>query len=1315
MWVAGTTRALVLLAIVVVAGLEPSLRAASLLLPADPDSPGELGPPVRGQKRARTAVLNPTVLERQNSPLHRPAPRALRRPSSRLTLNLFSDAVFEAVVERTDYREARRYVARGVIDGVPGSLVLMAVNDEAVAASVLVPGRGVYTVEYAGFGAHRVAELDPESIPGCGPEVHAPAAPVRGRAAARGRGRAAEAGVAAAPAGAEAGEASPPQATPGTAGDNNVVDVMVVYTGAARLNGGGVSGMNSLIDLAIEEANTCYANSEINVRLNLVYRGELSYVETANANTDLSRLATAGDGQLDGVHALRNQYGADVVCLLTETMASYAGLGYVMSPASSSFASYAFSVVKREYAVGQFVFAHEVGHNMGCMHDRQNSTSAGASSYSYGYRFYAGGTQYRTVMAYAPGVRIPYFSNPSVSYLGSATGVASGATSADNARSINETAPVVANFRGTVTQIGLTESAYTRSETNESVTFSVVRSGGMTNTVTVQFSTVDGTAVAGLDYVATNGTLVFGPGETNLTVEVELVRDERHENTEAFQFRLTNPIGAALSTATATVTVSDDDRSTVAFGTTSRSLYESNATATVEVVRTGSTHTEVSVRYATVGGTAAAGADFTAASGVLTFGAEETAKSITVALNDDRLSESNEVFYLRLSNPTNTTLGVATNVTLTIRASDGSLLNLTTSRVYVAENAGAATVTVRRSGTTNTLVSVNYATADNSATNELDYTEVEGRLVFEPGEIVKTVSIPVENDELQTRNRSFHFRLSEPSDARIGLGTNLVVITEDDTSYVGFSASTTVARETNEAVTLTVTRTGRVETEARLGYATVAGTATAEADFEAASGTLEFGAGETSKTLTIGLVDDGRRELPERFQVILSGAVNTTITNATNTVVIYDNDGSWVGFAAAGRTVYESNGVVAVTISRTGAVQTAVSVRYATVAGTALAGSDFVSASGTVFFAEGETNKSVEITVNDDRIAELAEAFYVRLSSPSNTVLTAATNFTVNLRTSDASVLSLTTNRVYVSEGAGSVVLTIRRTGATNNVVTVNYATANNTASSEADYEAESGTLSFESGVTARTVSIAVVNDDRLTRDRSFYFRLSEPRDATLALGTNVVVITENDVSRVGFSGVSRAVYESAGTFTAAVWRTGATNTEVTVRYATANGSAVAGSDYTAASGEVAFAPGETNKTIELTVLADALVETNQTFFVRLSAPTNTSLGTYSNLTVTIQNGSAGNLAAARSAAGVAAGGGTGVVEIKGLTFSADGRLHLRVEGPLGTPFRLEATTNLIDWRPASNEVLVLTDGSFEWIETPDRSVPQRYFRVVPP
>jgi hypothetical protein len=230
------------------------------------------------------------------------------------------------------------------------------------------------------------------------------------------------------------------------------VDMLVVYTGAAQTGAGGVAGMNTLIDLCVARANASFINSRVGVRLRLVRRESVSYTEPGNISTDLDRLSyVAGSakdptGYLDSVLTTRDSVGADLVCMLTETTgSSTSGLAWLYNGGSS----WGISVVKRSGC--ESTFAHEVGHNFGCGHDRENTSGTPLYSYAYGSRFTPEGyAQLRTIMAYSPGQQVPYYSNPDVTYLGAATGVAIGsAGESNNAQVMENTKAGVAAFRST--------------------------------------------------------------------------------------------------------------------------------------------------------------------------------------------------------------------------------------------------------------------------------------------------------------------------------------------------------------------------------------------------------------------------------------------------------------------------------------------------------------------------------------------------------------------------------------------------------------------------------------------------------------------------------------------------------------------------------------------------------------------------------------------------------------------------------------------------------------------------------------------------
>lgn len=261
------------------------------------------------------------------------------------------------------------------------------------------------------------------------------------------------------------------------------IDLMVVFTSATLAAAGSLSALEAEIYFAVAQANLAYFNSNVFHRLNLINITEAPlYTEPAsgfNSNTALSHLRSlplgTGDA-LDFVHALRDQYKADLVMLVAENLfgndgAPVCGSGRVIDPASASSDQDGFSVATRACLGGNYTLAHETGHNLSARHDKPAYTPTAPSSttnYNWGHiepSPVGGATPWRTVMAYntAPcGLtgstycqRLPYFSNPSVYYMGDPTGDINSLgtpTSAlpireDNVQAMANNAGIVAKFR----------------------------------------------------------------------------------------------------------------------------------------------------------------------------------------------------------------------------------------------------------------------------------------------------------------------------------------------------------------------------------------------------------------------------------------------------------------------------------------------------------------------------------------------------------------------------------------------------------------------------------------------------------------------------------------------------------------------------------------------------------------------------------------------------------------------------------------------------------------------------------------------------
>lgn len=229
-----------------------------------------------------------------------------------------------------------------------------------------------------------------------------------------------------------------------------ILDVMVVYTSAARSASGSQANIQNLINLAVAETNIGYERSGINGRMRLVHTAEINYDETilTNANgwgTALGHL-TNQDGVIDEVRSLRDEVGADIVVMMVENM-TYCGIGWLMTP-SYTMDTLGNSLVSRRCATGYYSFGHEIGHNLGAHHDAA-SAAGGTGMYAYSYGYQDPAASFRTIMAYncAAGCpRINHWSNPNISYNGKPTGTAT----ADNARTLNNTFPIAANFRNTM-------------------------------------------------------------------------------------------------------------------------------------------------------------------------------------------------------------------------------------------------------------------------------------------------------------------------------------------------------------------------------------------------------------------------------------------------------------------------------------------------------------------------------------------------------------------------------------------------------------------------------------------------------------------------------------------------------------------------------------------------------------------------------------------------------------------------------------------------------------------------------------------------
>ncbi len=762
--------------------------------------------------------------------------------------------------------------------------------------------------------------------------------------------------------------------------------------------------------------------------------------------------------------------------------------------------------------------------------------------------------------------------------------------------------------------------------------FAVSLSGASGQRVTVGYADAgSGTATSGTDYTAVaGGTLTFTAGETAKTVTVAVRGDTLDEAHETVRVTLSGAMNAGIGTGTGTGTITDDDPEP-SLSISSPSVGEGDsgsANLLFEVSLSVASGKQVTVGYADAGsGTATSGTDYTAvAAGTLTFGAGETAKTVTVAVTGDTVNEAHETVRVSLSGASNASIGTATG-TGTITDDDGQpALSISSPSVGEGDSGSANLLfEVSLSGASGQPVTVGYADAGSgTATSGTDYTAVAGgTLTFTAGETAKTVTVAVRGDTLDEAHETVRVTLSGAMNAGIGTATGTGTITDDDPEPSLSISSPSVGEGDSGSANLLFKVSLSVASgkQVTVGYADAgSGTATSGTDYTAvAGGTLTFAAGETAKTVTVAVRGDTVDEAHETVRVTLSGASNAGIGTGTGTGTITDDDpepslsisSPSVGEGDSG----SANLLFGVSLSVASGKQ--VTVGYADAgSGTATSGTDYTAvAGGTLTFAAGETAKTVTVAVRGDTVDEAHETVRVSLSGASNASIGTATG--TGTITDDDPEPSLSISSPSVGEGdsgSANLLFAVSLSAASGKQVTVGYADAGSgTATSGTDYTAlAGGMLTFAAGETAKTVTVAVTGDTLDEAHETVRVTLSGASNASIGTATGTGTITDDDPEpslsisspRVaeGDSGSANLLFE--------VSLSVASGKQVTVGYADAgSGTATSGTDYTAlAAGTLTFAAGETEKTITVAVIGDTLVEPDETIQVSLNGPANATL-----------------------------------------------------------------------------------------------------------
>jgi len=413
------------------------------------------------------------------------------------------------------------------------------------------------------------------------------------------------------------------------------------------------------------------------------------------------------------------------------------------------------------------------------------------------------------------------------------------------------------------------------------------------------------------------------------------------------------------------------------------------------------------------------------------FGPDDTVTRGQLALMLSRFKKELQGTVASSARSTSSRTSTSSSSAVTSAASSNTkgVFRFTTSSFSIPESTPTLNLSVIRSGGTQGDVTVDYAITAGTAGAD-DFNLASGTLSFDAGDTSKTIALKLKEDLLSEGAENLNITLSNPGGgASLGSPSAAVVTILDNEASNGSNSSSSSATggstssnpngtlnfnasgygvmENGGSFTVTVSRTGGTTGTVAVNYATSNGTAQSGSEYTAASGTLTFAAGETSKTFTVAVNDDSQNDGSKTFNLTLPpppggaklGVVGTGTVSGTDNETVTVGSGS-IKFSKSTYSATESAGIALVTVLRVGKVTDTISVNYSTVGLTASPGSDFNIANGTLTFAPNEYSKVISITINKDTNSDVGETFAIDLSglNPSTTPLLDPYSATVTIQ-----------------------------------------------------------------------------------------------------------------------------------------------------------------------------------------------------------------------------------------------------------------------------------------------------------------------------
>ncbi|MFN8442834.1 MAG: M36 family metallopeptidase [Caldilineaceae bacterium] len=392
-----------------------------------------------------------------------------------------------------------------------------------------------------------------------------------------------------------------------------------------------------------------------------------------------------------------------------------------------------------------------------------------------------------------------------------------------------------------------------------------------------------------------------------------------------------------------------------------------------------------------------------------------------------------------------------------------------------------------------------------------DYGSLPTGIIVPAGQVAATLFLPITDDSEVEVTETLTVSLASPTGAALGNQKDKqLTLIDNDQPQVSFASGHYTTSEASAPYTITLLLDQPQPAHpVSITVQSSSGTATMDTDYVALSRTVTFAAGQNSADVAVEIKDDTAVEGDESILLTLS-KLNGVVLGApiSSSLVITDDDLPLVRFASAIYTVSESSGLLTVTVMLDQPNPRAnVLVNYQSADGSALAGSDYTSVSGTLSIPSGQQAATLLVPLISDQTVEPNKSFHLTLLAAQNGILSNPLAATVTITDDDQPQVSFASSSYTTTEVSGQVTMTLVLDQPNpRDDVEVHYQTLDGSALANSDYTPVSGTAKIPSGQQSVTIVVQLVDDSEVENTESFALQLGNVTNALIGTPTTTTV-----------------------------------------------------------------------------------------------------------------------------------------------------------------------------------------------------------------